>query len=219
MTRFDGDTSRGWGVCRLARVVLDRCTRNTMVIHRLSIFFALGLATACGREAEHPERVRPPAPVTDFSAPVAQEVSGIDDQEFVAKAVSGGRFEVESSQRLLALETDPDAVAFAKMMVRDHERANQELEELAREKGFPMSAQLQPKHEEMLAQIDGAPLEQIGEIYLRLQESAHEEAVDLFERCARVCEDEDLRAFAERTLPILRSHLDHVKRRLPPEIP
>lgn len=188
-----------------------------MTIQRHLFTIALFAAAACasGPEAQSPDEVTP-SPTIDFGEPEEQEVSGIDDREFVARAMSGSMLEIESSRRVVSLEmADPGLVAFAGMVSRDHERVAKELEAIADARGYDLPIHPQARHEEMLAQLDGAPAEQIGEIYLRLQHDAHLASIDLYERCARACEDGELRAFADRTLPILRSHLNQVEQRLP----
>jgi putative membrane protein len=46
---------------------------------------------------------------------------------------------------------------------------------------------------------------------MKMMVDDHQEDVDKFEKCSKDGQDADLKAFATKTLPVLRAHLDSAK--------
>ena len=133
-----------------------------------------------------------------------------DDQHFVEKASIGGLFEVESSRLALEQRTSDETRKFARMMIEDHGKTNQELSSLARQKNLRASATLDDKHQEKLDELRRLEGAEFDRKYRQCQIKAHDEAIALFERAERECKDSELKAFAARTLPTLRTHRGHL---------
>lgn len=175
------------------------------------------LAFGCAEKEREPaypvaETMAPERVTIATTEPMTRPVAGMEDRQFVAAAASSGKFEVASSHPITQQATRPEVVDFAQRMMIDHRKANQELEGIAAELGIPIAPDMAPKHRELMNRIEAAPAGEVSELYLNIQRQAHEEAIELFERCASECESERLRTFATQTLPTLRSHLDHVQR-------
>lgn len=133
------------------------------------------------------------------------------DRTFIEEAAIGGLFEVRSAELALEHDDDPQVKQIASMILEDHRKANQELEALAQRKGMSVPRQLSPRYQEMLTQLQSAQGDAFATSFRDVQEKAHEDAIRLFERQAREGHDADLKSFAERTLPVLRKHLDHLQ--------
>jgi putative membrane protein len=93
-------------------------------------------------------------------------------------------------------------------MVEDHGQANEQLKQIAEQKGIELPQELpddaQQLHDE-LQQKSGAEFDQA---YMDEMVSDHEEDVEAFEDYVESAQDPDLRNFAEQTLPTLREHLE-----------
>jgi putative membrane protein len=133
------------------------------------------------------------------------------DHKFVEKATIGGLFEVQSSQ-LAAQKAQNDQVKqFAQQMVTDHTAANQELTAAAQQKQIQQPSALDQKHADLLKKLEGASGEEFDKEYSKAQLGAHKEAVQLFEKASSSAQDPDLKAWAAKTLPKLKEHLDMAK--------
>jgi putative membrane protein len=97
-------------------------------------------------------------------------------------------------------------------MIRDHFRANQQLAEIARQRGIAVPMKLLPEHQMLMDQFEGGPAETMDERYHDIQLKAHHDSVDVFENCARTCDDPRLRRFAAKKLPKLRQHFQAAQR-------
>lgn len=97
------------------------------------------------------------------------------------------------------------------MMVTDHGKANTELTTLATAKGLTLPDKLDKEHQgkiDKLTKLDG---EAFDKAYVTEMVAAHKKAVSLFETASKSLKDDELKGFAEKTLPILKTHLEHAQ--------
>jgi putative membrane protein len=136
----------------------------------------------------------------------------LDTRQFVERAASSGKFEVQSSQLVTGKEgVDEKTREFAEMMIRDHEAANEELVQAAKGAGITVPDRLATQDERRLEQLRSLEAGQLEQTYRQLQITAHEEAISLFQRASQNLPAGELKQFAQKTLPKLREHLDHAK--------
>ncbi|MBA1200225.1 DUF4142 domain-containing protein [Pseudomonas capeferrum] len=131
------------------------------------------------------------------------------DSTFVNEAATAAIAEIQSSQLALEKSGNPQVKAFAQRMIDDHDKANRELFDLAKDNGFdvPDEATLAAKADRMMLQVqDGASFDAA---YVRHQVDAHEHAIRLFEAHEEsATATEPLRMYAHQTLPVLKHHLE-----------
>lgn len=129
-------------------------------------------------------------------------------RDFVTEAAIGDMFEIQSSQLALRQAT-PDLRGFAQQMIDDHTRTSGELKAMLRGPDETSSppATLDDKHQKLLDELRDKSAAQFDERYIKDQVSAHKEAVSLFERYADSGDNMQLKDWAARTVPTLRSHL------------
>jgi putative membrane protein len=138
----------------------------------------------------------------------AADHSGLShgDRTFFEKAAKSGAEEVAISQAALARLQNPQAKAFAQMMVSDHTSANEELRALAARKNVALPAK-QPNTKKW---SEGKERD-YDEDYIEKMVKDHEDAVELFTKAAKKSDDPEVQAFAARTLPTLQQHWDQAK--------
>jgi putative membrane protein len=133
------------------------------------------------------------------------------DQDFMTRAASAGMFEVESSRLALSRPTGSDITELAQEIIRDHSQANDKLRQLADSKGVDLPEEMLPEHRTRLEQLQQAQGDQFDQTYEQVQLQAHREAIELFQRCAQYCQDNEVRDYAATTLPALQAHLRHTQ--------
>jgi putative membrane protein len=138
---------------------------------------------------------------------VAQE-----DMDFAMEAAQGGLKEVRLGE-LAQQQGKAQAVKdFGQRMVQDHGAANDKLKQIAEQKGIELPQDLpeeaQSTLEELQQQQQGSEFDQA---YMDEMVSDHEDDAAAFEDYIENAQDQDLRAFAEETLPILQEHLEMAK--------
>lgn len=137
------------------------------------------------------------------------------DRNFIEKAAAGGMFEVEAGKLAQARAQDSQVKAFGTMLVEHHGSANAELQGIASSKGVTPPAELPRAERRMLEKLgkkEGAEFDR--EFVRDVGVKAHEKDIKLFEKQGKDGKDAELKAFAAKTLPVLRSHLD-AARKLP----
>jgi putative membrane protein len=135
----------------------------------------------------------------------------VTDAEFATKAASGDLFEIESSKLAKDLAKSDEVKKFAEQMIADHTKASKELMEAAKKAGVGLPAKATDEHAKLLEKVKGAKGE-FDAVYMEAQMAAHKDAVELFTNAAKNAKDPGLKAFAEKTLPVIKAHYEHVQK-------
>jgi len=128
-----------------------------------------------------------------------------DEKTFILPVVSGGMMEVEAGNLILQKSGNKAVKEFAAMMVKDHTKANHDLELIAKSKGIALPAVLpepQMKHMEKMKELSGRSLD-VHYVTMMIDDHANTEA--LFGQASRYT-DQDLKRFILNTLPIIQMH-------------
>lgn len=144
------------------------------------------------------------------SEAAAQQLSPQDTQ-FAEKAAQGGLLEVRLGELATQQASSQEVVDFGDMMVADHGEANQQLQDIAQQKGIELPQELSEKgqqHYEELQQLSGAEFDRQ---YIDLMVEDHEEDIEAFRTQSEAGLDPELVAFAEETLPVLERHLERAE--------
>ena len=140
----------------------------------------------------------------------ARAAGKLDSAEFVKKAGEAGAAEVAMGNLGASKATSADVKAYAQRMVTDHTKANKELTAAASAKGLevPSSPGMMHKavHEKFEHQSAGREFDRD---FMQRMVKDHQAVVELFSSASQAQQvDPELRAWAKKTLPTLRQHLD-----------
>lgn len=130
------------------------------------------------------------------------------DSTFVVKAATGGLMEVDAGNLAQQNAASDRVKTYATMMVNDHSKSNQELMSLASGRGITLPASLpadKQKHMEAMRNMKGKSFDSH---YMSMMLTDHKKTVSDFEKQASAGADADLKAWAAKTLPTLKMHLD-----------
>ncbi len=128
------------------------------------------------------------------------------DQNFVQLAATSDMFEIQSSQLALQRSRNPTTRRFAQRMIDDHTQSSQRLAQLAQANGIPLPTGLDPEQQRAYAAIENTRRIFDSE-YFRQQAGAHTTAVSAYQTEIASGYNNDLKAFAQQTLPIIQEHL------------
>ena len=140
--------------------------------------------------------------------PAAKSQLSAGDEKFVKTAGADGLAEVKLGELARDKANGPGVKEFGEMMASDHGKANEELKELAMKKGVTLPDKLEAKHQQTADKLGKLSGEAFDKAYAAEMVKAHKSAVSLFEGEAKSGKDADLKAFAEKTLPTLKTHLE-----------
>lgn len=125
------------------------------------------------------------------------------DKGFIQDAAKDGMMEVEMGKMGQKQAKNAEVKKFATRMVTDHSKANTELKALAKKKGVTLDAASPKEHK-----MDDATFDKD---YMDQMVKDHEKDVKEFEEEAKDGSDADVKAWANKTLPTLKKHLEMAK--------
>ena len=153
------------------------------------------------------------SPTADTEDTVDAEKAIVSDTiTFAVVAASSSLLEIRSSEQALSKATNQEVKNFAQQMITEHQKGYQDLKMMQNAKNQTVSTELLPKHQRWYSKLMAEDPKEFDDEYMELLVEAHREAVELFDNAARGHQDNELRAYAEKTLPNLRMHLETAKR-------
>ena len=141
----------------------------------------------------------------------ASNAVSASDRSFVTGAAQGGMIEIQSSKVAKSTSKNDDILKFAKQMISDHKKADDQLKSIAKKLNISVPSKLDPEHQAEVDQLKKADKSDFDQKFVAVQDKAHNEAVNLFQTEADNGENAQLKAFAQKTLPVLQGHLSEVK--------
>jgi putative membrane protein len=137
------------------------------------------------------------------------------DATFLNEAARAGGEEVAAGELAQTKAGSPGVRRFGARMVADHTAANQALGILARSKQITPISDPDDAHTQAMAQLATLRGRAFDRAYMAGQVRDHLSAVTLFENEAQNGTDPDVKAFAQKQLPTLQSHLAMARRLAP----
>ncbi|WP_414476004.1 DUF4142 domain-containing protein [Microvirga sp. M2] len=171
----------------------------------VSMLLLLPVASVCAQTG-NPAGMLPGTSQTAPGTPAPRQTNQ-QDRLFVDQASIGGMVEVEFG-RMAERKSQNDAVKdFARHMVQDHMKANDQLADLAKQSGVPRAGSLDDEHRAVqmnLEKLSGHPFDLA---YVDGQVQDHQKTAQLLEWEIGSGEEMALKQFASETLPIILHHL------------
>ncbi|MBN8417748.1 MAG: DUF4142 domain-containing protein [Verrucomicrobia bacterium] len=133
------------------------------------------------------------------------------DEKFVKTAGMDGTAEVKLATLGTQKAERADVKELATMLVADHTKANEELSALAASKNVQLSAVIDPDAASEFKDLEKESGKGFDKAFLSHMQDSHKSAVSNFEDAAKNAEDADVKAWASKTLPTLKAHLDKIK--------
>ncbi len=133
------------------------------------------------------------------------------DVKFVKHAAAAGMAEVKVAELGVKKAGSPNLKAFAEMLVTDHTKANEEVTALAKTKGVELSTVIEPNHASTYQKLEQYSGTDFDKELLAVLVSDHKKCISTYEAAAKDSKDMEVKAWAEKMLPTLRTHLDKAK--------
>jgi putative membrane protein len=129
---------------------------------------------------------------------------------FVTNAAKGDMMEINSGKLAIKKGKSASVKAFGARMVADHSKADAQLRAILATKrwNIPKPSPTVVAPDAMLNSSTGADFDR-G--YVNMMVKDHKKTILLFERAAATAPDAQIKAFAAKTLPILRQHYTSIQ--------
>ena len=134
--------------------------------------------------------------------------------DFVRKAAANDMYEVEAG-KIASQKGGSDAVKqFGQQMVEAHTKTTEELKGIVEAEKIKVNlpAKYDGKHQRLIDDLNGATGADFDKTYVKQQIKAHEKAEELFAAYADDGDNAAVKAFAAKTLPVIKQHLEEVKK-------
>ncbi len=150
---------------------------------------------------------------TSSGTPSTSVASTIDQEtaDFMVKAAAGGMEEVEMGKVAKEKATNQRVKNYGAMMVEDHSKGNDELKGLAAQKNVTLPKELGDDHKKDIEDVQKKTGKNFDKEYMKMMIDDHQKDIDEFEKASKNTKDNDVKAWADKTLPVLRKHLDSAK--------
>jgi putative membrane protein len=145
------------------------------------------------------------APSRDAAKQSATKLSAAE-RTFIQNAASLGLYEIAAAQLGQSRAKDPAVRGFAEHMQRDHAKAQEQLQQLARQHGVDLPAQMPPDRLTVIERLQRTePFDLAFVNTVGIQD--HRSVIERFEKAQRDAKDPALLGWIKQTLPTLREHL------------
>jgi putative membrane protein len=132
------------------------------------------------------------------------------DATFVKLAATSGVFEIKAGKLALQNAASPDVKIFGALMLADHAKFNDQLQLLAKNKGWILPETLGTAQQSIVDNFAELKLNDFDREYAAEMAKAHRLDKDQFRNAAKFAADADLRAWAAAVEPVIDQHLEHV---------
>jgi putative membrane protein len=188
-------------------------------IAMLSLAAGSGLAMAQAPSTDTGTSATPGATETTPRASTSEHESSSHltkaEKAFMHKAAEGGLAEVELGKLAQQNGGDEAVKSFGQRMVTDHSQANEKLMTLAQNMGVELPTTVSKKDQKALDKLKGKTGESFDKAYARMMRKDHRTDIREFEHEAKHGKNEQLKEFAQTTLPTLKEHLSLAEKELP----
>ena len=148
---------------------------------------------------------------TSVNAANAEKVNKTGDDNFMTKAAQGGMAEVELGRLAASKAQNAEVKKYAQMMIEDHTNANTELKSLATKKSVTLPTEVNAEQKATMEKLKALSGADFDKAYVETMVSDHKKTVDLFQTESTGGTDADAKAFASKTLPTLKKHLEMIQ--------
>jgi putative membrane protein len=173
-----------------------------------TILLPVALITGCAHDRQ--SQGAPDTGAASVSGTSSSQLSATD-MRFIKDASQDGIAEVKMGYMGVQNGTSSAVKNLGQKLIQDHTAANKELEQLASQKGAMITPEVDAKHQKALDGLSKLSGTEFDKAYIHHAVMEHEKDIKKFQAAADKATDQDIRAFAQRTLPILQQHLDMAK--------
>lgn len=146
----------------------------------------------------------------DAGKAAVQQMSQVTKaQDFVMMAAMSDMFEIQTGQMAQKQSANAGVQQFGAHLVKDHSASTEQLTAIANagQLQAAIPAQLDQRHQAIVDSLSDAKAEGFDAAFLQAQVQAHKEGIALFESYSQNGDNEQLKAFATKGLPVLKQHL------------
>jgi putative membrane protein len=133
------------------------------------------------------------------------------DMKFMREMMQANLAEVRAGKMAASKASSGEVKKYGQHMVDDHSKALSENRSLAKAKGVQAPSQPAKKHQEAMKKLDQEKGEGFDKAFMQQMVKDHEDALKLHQDAAKSAKDPQLKAAAEKSVPVIQKHLEEAK--------
>lgn len=136
-----------------------------------------------------------------------------EDREVIEDLAHAHLAEIETGKMALEKGQSDQVKKFAQMMIDDHTTALKELQTLAQSKGMTLPNETDLQHKTIATALKVLSGETFDKQYIaRVGVGDHQRTYEMLQKVQKNAKDPALKAYAQKTMPIVGQHLDTAKK-------
>ena len=154
--------------------------------------------------ANNPENI--PAAVN-----VSNEQQKLGNEEFIKKAYSRNGDEIQLAELAKKKSSDNRIKDFADMLIRDHQKANEDLKKIAMNMNVKTSEGLSVEGKIRKEELDMKKADQFNRAYINSIIKEHEKDETLYQQATTELTNASLKEYASGTMKTIKKHLERAR--------
>jgi putative membrane protein len=147
----------------------------------------------------------------------ADQKSDKKDVSFIKEAIKGGKKEVAMGRMAAEKAQNAQVKQLGQRLQQDHTKANQELMQIAQKQGVSLEDKDDKAHKDAVAHVDkddhmakfeGKTGAEFDKAFIEHTLMHHQKGITKYQQALQDCEDTEVKAYIQKTLPALRQHLE-----------
>ncbi|MBA2614064.1 MAG: DUF4142 domain-containing protein [Bacteroidetes bacterium] len=131
--------------------------------------------------------------------------------DHLVDAYSGNMYEIKAAENACMNAATPEVKKLAMMMMEAHGKMNVEIEKLATSKSVTLPLNLTEDQRKDIEQLNEKTGMDYDKAYVSKMKDKHEDALKMLEGVSEKCDDAEIKAWAQKSAPVVGSHLEMVK--------
>ena len=133
------------------------------------------------------------------------------EKHFLVKAAGGQQAEIAFGEMAAKRGESEKVKEFGHRMIEDHQKASQEVKQLAVKEGIDLPSDMPAMHKQMAQQFSQLSGKDFDRAYIKYMVQDHRKDVTEFEHSAKGLKHPLIQQWASATLPVLKEHLNLAK--------
>jgi putative membrane protein len=180
-------------------------------LHLITYAFCMALlvGTSCSEGAKKEETPG----TTEHAEEMNENLEGDTekDADRMSRVQTANLFEIQSSQEAAKRATTAEVKKLAAMMVAAHTKMGAEMQALATSKGITLPADITDEQKRDMDRLSEKTGIDYDKEYTDIMKNKHEDVIKELEKINNKSEDAEVKQFAGKGLPEVRSHLDMIE--------
>jgi putative membrane protein len=138
--------------------------------------------------------------------PAADQAAQNPDQEFVKDEAVGNQFDIQLAQFIQQKAQDEQVKKLAQQIIQDHQKAQEQLQQVAQSMQMQLPQQLDPIHQAKLQKMEQKQGRDLEACYTFAQVGDHQRAILMHRYEAENAQNQQVKQYAQQTIQPLERH-------------